>query len=700
MFKIPQSNKEFKQDNSSDRKGNVAQTRNISFDKKGYISLAPRTQVLTDDSILTNLNSSSNFLGISAFAFAQPFATIYAVGTKIVYETVGTDVTNWNTASVTLNSSGLNDFAVFGDTSANQRLFACANTTTYVFDGTTWDGTGIDAQNLCYFVNLNKLAFADGNEVTLYTPALVQDVKLVLPGHFDINKMAWANNRLYIATRNSKNESAILFEWDGLTSEANNGYRVDGHTIFSVTPYKDGVVCITSKGELLYNNGGFKVLDRLPIFYKSGYVWQSGASNPLYAKVTHNGLISDGDYIYVGVDSRVQSTGRINDKQYFDDFPTGVWCYDPDVGLYHKYSIDSSRQLETNTIATSSIDTSTDVITVAGVTVPETGTPVFYFNQDENGLIDISSNSATPLKHGERYYTIKLSDTTLKLATTYSNAINSTAINLTGTGNNAQYLVFSLSDNFGQPYQGIVTALLSVDANIYANYNNNSKSTRLLIGGYVYDKADVRRTVIATVVDKHENRGHYVTPWMESSEIKDNFQTIINKFKPLLEEEDKIVIKYRTTECTLPDYRTVNLDSTTAFTEQWVDGNTYITTHDLSTLKTRSDNGIKDEVSIILKQGSGYTAHITSITENSGTYTVNIDETIPNVTSGDKLVVTYSNWTKLGEATKDTTTNLEGYSLFRINKAAKKIQFKIELRGFDIQIEEMIVNNKTHSPVL
>ena len=85
------------------------------------------------------------------------------------------------------------------------------------------------------------------------------------------------------------------------------------------------------------------------------------------------------------------------------------------------------------TIATNRINTSTDVITVAEHGF-STGDLVYY--------IESGSGLATPLANGTAYYVIKLDNSTLKLATSATNASNGTAIDITATGNDNQYLEY------------------------------------------------------------------------------------------------------------------------------------------------------------------------------------------------------------------------------------------------------------------
>ena len=83
----------------------------------------------------------------------------------------------------------------------------------------------------------------------------------------------------------------------------------------------------------------------------------------------------------------------------------------------------------THTVATSAVDTSAETITITGH-LKATGTPVYYSNGGGTTLAGLTNNTA--------YYCIKIDDNTIKLATNLANATAGTAINLTGTGNNAQ----------------------------------------------------------------------------------------------------------------------------------------------------------------------------------------------------------------------------------------------------------------------
>ena len=119
-----------------------------------------------------------------------------------------------------------------------------------------------------------------------------------------------------------------------------------------------------------------------------------------------------------------------------------------------------------HTVATSAINTSTDVITVTNHGF-STGDRVFY--------IEAGSGLATPLANGTAYYVIKIDANTLKLATSAANATAGTAINITATGNNSQYLEYGFGIITVTKANHGLTATEAVDITFTADADDGSK---------------------------------------------------------------------------------------------------------------------------------------------------------------------------------------------------------------------------------
>jgi hypothetical protein len=185
------------------------------------------------------------------------------------------------------------------------------------------------------------------------------------------------------------------------------------------------------------------------------------------------------------------------------------------------------------------------------------------------------------------------------------------------------------------------------------------------------------------------NRGYVITPRLNSSNIEDVYNSIYIKYKPL-DTDDKIIIKYKTTEKLGLPKTSLEGNDTSLWNATWTDTDTFTSTQDLSQVVAG------DEIEIIAGVGSGHIAHISSISVNAGTYTVNLDDAFPFAVSGDKMRFIADNFTKLATITNANDFGLDYFKLPMIeNKNSKFLQLKIEMRGVDVCIEEVQVYNDT-----
>lgn len=102
---------------------------------------------------------------------------------------------------------------------------------------------------------------------------------------------------------------------------------------------------------------------------------------------------------------------------------------------------------------------------------------------------------------------------------------------------------------------------------------------------------------------------------------------------------------------------------------------------------------VGDEIEIVAGKGAGMLFHISSLTESSGTWTVNLDETFPYAVNAETMYFYVNNFKKLGEITKETSEGID-HKTVSLNKNSKFLQLKIELRGVDVTVEELQVSNK------
>ncbi|HCC04994.1 TPA: hypothetical protein DEP58_01650 [Patescibacteria group bacterium] len=668
MIKLPAETKTFIQSNESDLFGNIAVTRNITFDKKGYLRLSY--------SVRSALSSAqdADFDEVASFVRSQDHGYLAVTHDQLFnidedkilgvlpVQNSDTDVPSGDLQSDAIFSGGL--LVVTQDSDVDY----------YSPTPNTWTDTNITltatvgSQHVVEnFVSLASVAIADVNTVKLYpspltaTPTL--SVTLTILADFYITGIAYFNQNLYIATMNRFGGHAFLYVWNGYGASAQSAYEVDSNIIFDVCVHQDSIVCFTGKGQLLrFNGSGFTQLDALPVFYSDIVI-----SDETNVSMYHNCLKSNGDILYINVstDANVQKLTNQAD---------GIWCYDSALGfMYHRYALSNSL-VSIQSIALASVDTSTNQITVTSA--PITGTEVI-FNA-------VSATSPAPLVDGKRYFTIKVDATHIKLALTKTLAVAGTAIDITSQSDGTTSLVFFPNTDFGQSLASSRSvAILPIERDIrYPQYG-----TDLLYGGSAYNSALSSIYYLGTVTGAVENRGYFITPKIFSQNVTDTFNLVTLKFSKFLSDTDKILIKYRTVD----DRRDV-IDTTT-WLATWASTTTFTTTQ-----VDFADAIVGDEVEFLQGGGSGMVAHITAISLDAGTYTVTIDEAYDYYTAGDKARFVFRNWKKWKTITYGDDNAEQGFISENLGEIGKFIQFKIELRGVQTQIEELSVDNKYHLP--
>jgi hypothetical protein len=667
-FRIPSPERKLSQPNSSDVNGNLYATRNIDLDEEGYIKLSAGVVSIfseSDDADFRNLNTI--FHGSEPYMFGtNVFKT-----TIVSFDNFFVDATTANGApSPGAEEDGIyfNGSEVISDTNVVQYNLAGTWTT---ISGTTAPAAG-EPSVMCVFPNQNSLLFATGNRVQRINTSWTVAQTLTLPADYAVLSMDTNGNYAYIATRHKKNGEAMLFQWTGINTTNDGAYGVGTFEISTVKKYKSTVAMVDSLGRLLaFTGNGFEELASLPAYYSRAN-W--GDATNEYSGITNRGMVVDGDLIYLNINPEVEDVGR----RMLPNMPGGIWCYDPKVGLYHKYSASKNTVLRPNSVMTAGINTTTDVITISGTTVPATGSPVFY----KRGASAIGG-----LSTDRYYYIIRLTSTTFKLAETYEDAMNDVAINLT-SASDAQTFFFIQENDYGDVFPG--------DKNFVLSLNNAEYRTKQL--GRICFSSDCygntgtqieRFNIICPVV---RNRGHFITPKMFAEDVEDAFKSVTLRFKPL-KFGDKIIVKYKdadkanmpaTLRSIVTNDNLVTWTSTTTFTTIATPNEQ---TYNFSTLTSG------DEIEIIGGAGAGYTGVVLSVSKSGLQYTVVLTEAVPFVSVNDTSMVQASNFKLL-----DTITHTENLTrkTIAIDTESSWLQIKVIMEGVDVVIEDVLVNNTSY----
>lgn len=666
MINIPdQTIKQWSQANQSDLFGTVHITKNITFDTEGYLRLSYSPREAMDETVDADFDNPAVILFSDDYGY---FIETWDLAFSADEEVLSAYPTQIATAGVP-SGDVQSDAVWFGGL-----MPVTQDTDVDYYDpaANTWTDTNISLTNngqhaAVNFLSLSALAIADVNTVKLYqtpltaTPTLI--TTLTINSDFEITGMCYFNQNLYIATQNVYGGHAFLYVWNGLGTAANAVYEVDSNMIFSICAYKTYVMLLTGNGSLLkFNGGGLELAAAFPIFYTD-----QALTDEVNIGMYKNVMKSNGNLLYI------LFTNQENDNNRLLSMPDGVWCYDENVGLYHRYSPSNSLvSIQT----TSTVNTTTNEITVT--TAPVTGTEVVF----------TQTFGLTPLVDGTKYYVIKVSATVIKLATTYANAIAGTAIDLLVSSGNNTYTFFPNTD-FGQYYTNRAFSLNVIERPV----TNRIYGTDVMWGVGVDSRQLGSLETLGVPSDGVGARGYFITPKVFSTDVTDTQNLVTLKFSPFVSELDKIIIKYRTYD-DMREY--VNL---TGWGITWTSSTTFTSTQaDWSEAKTAFDAGEKWEVEVLQGAAGGLLAHITAITEAGGTYTVTIDETFADYAAGDVSKAVFRNWLKWKTVAYGDSNAGKYFISEQLGTVGKFIQLKTELRGVRTRIEEILIDNKYRLP--
>lgn len=672
----------WKVDQSSDQGSLILATKNIQFDQKGLATLSDRTITMIDED--TDADFESPVSSYYSDGLDKLFCTdedVWDIGIEDLTPSLTPDGLA-NVPNGSIDSSG---------TMFNASWVVSEAADLHSFNGTAWTDQTVSLTSgrkhpLCVHKGNNSLMVGNGPQVKQYNTSYSETTNLSLPTGLEVSAIAYNRNFAAVVVWDAENNDAFLFIWDGATAGANYAYSLGSNRAFFVAPFKDTFITLTGAGQLLYwTSAGLDQVAALPSFYTTAVL---GDVNDTLNVANDTAWLVDGNNLLFNAALRCASQNS-EKNEYNPLQPAGVWCYTPDVGLHHRYGHAGSKLIAEN-IPTADVNTTTNQFTLTSLTCPQTGTIALYQS---------IFSSIPELLQVQPYYVIRIDSTHFQLAYTYDEAIAGTPIDLTGTGDDTQVIAFMMDWDIAQ-MDGSDTAMLlgstgpngrtsgSLGTYITSIYNKYTYSVRNTNKRDLSDSMHIFGVVCRLGV----NRGWLMTQKIFSGGVLSTWNKIYIKARHLLTSQDQIIVKVRWEEDdNMPII--VNDDSTTCAI--WTDNETFTCTSDLEDAKTAFDAGLLYEIEFTSGAAAGYTAHIADITESGGTYTVELDEAIPNVVSGDKSFFVIDNWLKLklkgdndhAGMSYDTDQNY-GEFPFPSEAKSKWVQFKIELRGYRVAIEE------------
>lgn len=671
VIKLPTEGK-WSQPNSSDKFGSIWASKNINLDETGYIKLSPRSIVVIDKDDETNMGYPN--------ALARFTAGEYIVSTA--GKTYNLTLTPAGDPDPVENSGSNNPTgaAQSGGVIYNNLWHATTDTTVVSRDlsssaSATWTSritslTSGVPHPLATFDSRRTICAANGNVVKQYDSSYNASTDLTISPDFLIVGITYNKSTMAVATRlgntagtTGQNVEARLFIWDGETTSASDDPSIGSEACIALSKYKSSFVVLNSAGQLLYyNGGGFDVLASFPFYFEDKYLGGGFLNSP----TTGLNMRADGDVIYINFPNTLSPFNQKNEIS-IPNMPGGVWCFDPEVGLYHRYSPSTSKVYR-HSVAQASINTSTDVITVSSGTIPATGNiaRVSQFSSGARVVGGVADNYD--------YYIIKLTSTTFKLATTYENAISGNALDITAADTTTYFYLYEIVDyasTYIDPGDAGVVALLN---------ESDSIKTGIFIGGGTFGTDMVLRQTLCVTTPNLENRGWFITPKVYASNVTDTPQKLFLKFRPLKTNE-KILVKYRNKDVVgLPVSTTTTLNAT------WRGTKSFEVDIDLSEAKTHLDNGGSLECEFTAGAGGGQMVKVLAIsTDDDITYSVDVEDDVIGAATDLKASFIMWNW----EVKRVITSSDESPVEIPLGGDFSWMQFKIELRGDGVTIEEV-----------
>lgn len=644
--------------------GRISYTKNIDLSEKGYIKLsAPMCKIFSSEAAE---GGDVDFqVPIDIFAWDNG---VYKV------------ITDDQAFNFTLSGISLSEDTGFTDWSDTSRVIEWVGGLWHIngasdvqsYTGTTGTTTYAQVINKALdfielFTNKNTLVGAIANVLWQYNTSYANTTNLTVPANFVITGNAYSNNFMGVITRTTKGQgNAYFFTWDGATTSANSGFPINDPYILAIRAYKSSWILVTSSGQLLYfNGGGFQEIGYLPTFkFEENLISLEPGT-----EIQFGNLIDvDGDIIYVNCASAPEFSSNM--KPYRPGFSGGMYCYDQQVGFYHRSALSYSRYIKEN------VSVSSDVITSSATHFLKTGDEV-WLEADDLGLT------------GSRvYFAIVQTSTTFRLADTYADALANIPVSITnGTLNGLSWVKRT---DFGIETVPLRNLGFVKKVKNYDGFND-SGVTPTFLGGYVKPNnvASDRVSVLNAAVPVMSNRGYFITSKFQTSNLEDVWQSVAVKYQKL-SPQSSIIVKAKTKDQEAIVVGDASLFAAGTYTGSLVtwdaNGTHFETSFDISEAE------VGDEVHVFDGAGAGQSAHITAITLVGSIYHVDIDEELRGITSNAKSCVSIDKWKKIGVIESDENNQKE----FALGDFSPTLEVKVELRGVGVRVNEIVIMSSSH----
>ena len=378
MIKIPNDTKIVRQTNTSDVLGDLWASQGLDLTSNiGSIRLAPRLELAAENGGFTFPSVVSSFVH---YVTDNVLGVFGACDDKIIRTTGGSRAGSFGSdgstgTPVSKNIGSLEIFNgamyAFGDGIYKMDSGGSVWSTLSATDAKYCKSTCIYGGRLYFtrsFLTLsNKIGSIDISDVvsvnsgtpnvTLNTLDL-SDFGTGLRGSNTITCIRSSSNKIWISTIDSfglgngltAGTKGNIFEWDGVSTQTTKQYQFDSYGVLSMIIKDDIPYCVTVDGKLWrFNGGGFDAIAQFPIPWQ---YYTSYSSNANFGFIHSNGMCIQNNRIQMLVNNSYShsSASGLLDYEINERFPSGIWEYDDNNGLYHKASVSITPQGTNSTI--------------------------------------------------------------------------------------------------------------------------------------------------------------------------------------------------------------------------------------------------------------------------------------------------------------------------------------------------------------
>ncbi len=351
MIKLPYQNPQtgiptWTQPNVSTKTGSIYTSFNLDLiEDEGNVRVGKRLLLninTTDDATLTSYPAGFAYFGSKFWGVAGASGTGYVFSASHIDSSFA-HVTS-GSAPATCDST-ISDIIV-----SNSILYVSTASATvyYTADGTTWStlssGTSDSAftHMMCSFAGRTYMTKLESQIISWdasNTVASPGDIATLQLGNSDSNVITFiraASNKIWIGTVNKLGGKGYVYSWDGASLQTTSTYKLESAGALSCVIKDDVPYIIDANGKLFWWNGGtFKPLQQ--VFRRKSKVLYNAYSGVNNRFIHPNGMSIIRNKINILINGSNYDAAAPNATQE-ETIPSGIYEYDEQKGLSHKYS--------------------------------------------------------------------------------------------------------------------------------------------------------------------------------------------------------------------------------------------------------------------------------------------------------------------------------------------------------------------------